>query len=121
MRHRGEMRGGVGVRMKAYPIMSRIRGLKEVNTMLSSLRNYSQSEVAQQRMKIIKFYEQYGEKATKEVFGADRKVVSRWRKRLAASKGRLSALVPTSTRPHSVRVSRINGLIVEFIRKEREA
>ena len=115
------MRGGVGVRMKAYPIMSRIRGLKEVNTMLSSLRNYSQSEVAQQRMKIIKFYEQYGEKATKEVFGADRKVVSRWRKRLAASKGRLSALVPTSTRPHSVRVSRINGLIVEFIRKEREA
>jgi len=64
------------MRMKAYPIMSRIKGLKEVNTMLSSLRRYSQSEVAQQRMKIIKFYQQYGEEATKEAFGADRKVIS---------------------------------------------
>ena len=109
------------MRMKAYPIMSRIKGLKEVNTMLSSLRRYSQSEVAQQRMKIIKFYQQYGEEATKEAFGADRKVISRWRKRLTNSRGKLSALVPTSTRPHTVRTARTDPLIVEFIRKAREA
>jgi len=30
--------------------MSKIKGLKEENTMLSSLQNYSQSEVAQHRM-----------------------------------------------------------------------
>ncbi len=40
--------------------------------MLSSLKKFSNNEVAQERLKIIKFYEQYGEKATKEAFGADR-------------------------------------------------
>ena len=50
--------------------------------MLFSLSRFSGSEVAQQRMKILNFYEEYGEKATKEAFGADRKVISRWRKRL---------------------------------------
>ena len=50
---------------KAYPIFSRIKGLKEVKNMLSSLKQFSKSEVAQQRMKIIKFYQQYREKETK--------------------------------------------------------
>ncbi|MEW6163418.1 MAG: hypothetical protein AB1606_08945 [Nitrospirota bacterium] len=75
--------------------------------MLYSLRRFDRSEIAQQRMKIIKFYEQYGEKATKEAFGADRKVISRWRKRLKEAGGRVSSLVPYSTRPHRVRHSKI--------------
>lgn len=50
--------------------------------MLCSLRRFDKSEVAQQRMRIIKFYEKYGEKATYEAFGVSRKVISRWRKRL---------------------------------------
>ncbi len=33
--------------------------------MLLSLKRFSQDEVAQERMRIIKFYESYGEKATK--------------------------------------------------------
>jgi len=45
--------------------------------MLYSLRRFTGSEVAGERMKIIKFYEQYGEEATKEAFGADSKVISR--------------------------------------------
>lgn len=55
--------------------------------MLYSLRNFDQSEVAQQRVKIINFYHRYGEKATKEAFGADRKVISRWRQRLINLRG----------------------------------
>jgi len=73
--------------------------------MLYSLRNFSKSEVAEQRMKIIKFYEKYGEKATKEAFGADRKLISKWKKRLKDSSGSLMALAPLSTRPHTVRRS----------------
>ncbi len=46
--------------MQVYPIYSRIKGYKEVVRMLYSLRKYSKSEVAQKRLKIIKFYEQYG-------------------------------------------------------------
>ena len=89
--------------------------------MLSSLQRFSESEIAQQRMKIITLYDQYGEQATKHAFGADRKVISRWKKRLTDSGGRLSSLVPVSTRPHTLRTPRTDLRIITFIRQEREA
>ncbi|MCX7943807.1 MAG: hypothetical protein N2746_04800 [Deltaproteobacteria bacterium] len=88
--------------------------------MLYSLRRFSESEVAQQRMKIIKFYEEYGEKATKEAFGADRKIISKWRKRLKEADGHLSALIPHSTRPHNVRRPDTPKEIISFIKVMRE-
>ncbi|MDI6744163.1 MAG: hypothetical protein QMD07_02185, partial [Thermodesulfovibrionales bacterium] len=74
---------------------------------LYSLRMFDKDETARQRMKIMKFYEEYGEKATKEAFGADRKVISRWRKRVKEGRGQLMALVPESTRPRKVRRSEV--------------
>jgi len=56
-----------GVSSKAYPIFSRIKGWKEVLKMLSSLKNYSLSEVAKKKMEIIDFYNEFGEKATVKV------------------------------------------------------
>jgi len=56
---------------KAYSIFSRIWGYRRIQPMLSSLRSFGESEVAQQRMRIMRFYEVYGEAATKEAFGAD--------------------------------------------------
>lgn len=44
--------------------------------MLRSLKRFPKSEVAQQRMKIIKFYEEYGEKTTKEAFRARGKLLA---------------------------------------------
>ena len=84
--------------------------------MLHSLRIYKRSDVAQQRMKIIKFYEEYGEKATKEAFGADRKVISKWRKRLKDNGGDLTALIPHSTRPHKVRQPDTSKEVIGFIK-----
>lgn len=71
--------------------------------MLWSLRGFGESEVAQQRMKILKSYETYEEAATQEAFGADREVISRWGRRLREEKGKLSALIPHSTRPQRAR------------------
>lgn len=70
-------------------------------------------------MKIIQFYQQYGEKATKEAFGADRKVISRWQQRLKSSGGRLASLAPYSTRSHQTRQARINPLILTFIKNQK--
>jgi len=50
--------------------------------MLSNLRRFSKDEVAQKRLEIMNFYSQFGETAAKQAFGADRKVISRWKKRL---------------------------------------
>ena len=88
--------------------------------MLSSLRKFSQSEIAQQRMKIIKLYEQYGEKATIEAFEADRKVISRWKLRMKKNGGRLESLVPYSTKPKHFRTIKYSVKVVDFIRKQRD-
>lgn len=88
--------------------------------MLYSLKVFEGSEIAQQKMKVIKFYEEYGEKATKEAFGADRKIISRWKRRLKEGCGELSSLVPYSTRPHRFRRSTVSHEIIGFIKEMRE-
>lgn len=89
--------------------------------MIESLRRFSKDEVATQRLKILNLYDTYGEVATKEAFGADRKVISRWRKRLSSSGGRLSSLVAYSTKPINVRIPTTRSDIVDFIKGQREA
>ncbi|MFZ2202654.1 MAG: integrase core domain-containing protein [Microgenomates group bacterium] len=76
--------------------------------------------MAQKRLEIIQFFNKHGEMATKEAFGADRRVISRWQQRLTKSKGRLSSLIPISTKPHTLRTPKTDCRIVEFIRKQRE-
>jgi transposase len=88
--------------------------------MNNSFKRFEGSEVAAQRMKIIRFYERYGEKATIEAFSTDRKVINRWKKRLKDMGGKLIALVPLSTRPKKVRKSTIPPEIIEFIRAIRQ-
>ena len=88
--------------------------------MLWSLRGFGESEVAQQRMKILKFYKTYGEAATQEAFGADRKLISRWRKRLRAEDGQLSALIPHSTRPRRLRTSVVSLRVIGYLRDLRK-
>jgi hypothetical protein len=89
--------------------------------MLYSLRRFDKSEIAQERMKIINFYDKYGEKATRLAFGADRKVVSRWKRRLKASGGIISSLIPRSTRPKQIRVPMTDQRIIDWIKDERMA
>ena len=72
---------------RAYPIFSRIRGYRRYQEMLSSLRKFSRSEVAQERLRIIEFYKQYGNRQQKEAFGANRQVISRWRQGLKRHDG----------------------------------
>jgi len=114
------LQGRTGIPGKAYPIFSRIHGREKVINMIYSLRKFDKDEVAGQRMKIIKFYKEYGEGATVKAFGADRKVISSWRKRLNESGGKLVSLVPDSTRPHRVRTPETRVNIVEFIKTQRE-
>ena len=88
--------------------------------MLSSLRKYAKDEVAPQRLRIMEFYDKYGEQATKEAFGADRKVISRWRQKLNRHEGALAGLVPESTRPRRTRTMTVPWEIIQFIRQQRQ-
>lgn len=51
--------------------------------MLPSLRKFSASEVAQERLKILEFYETHGEAETLKYFGVNRKTLHVWKKKLA--------------------------------------
>ena len=81
--------------------------------MAPHLRRFDSSEVARERLKIIKFYISHGESPTKEAFGVGRKTICVWRKRLK-DKGP-GGLVPFKTIPIRKRSIIINPKALEFI------
>src|SRR3989344_1255507 len=105
---------------RAHFIFSRIRGAKKVIKMIESIRRFSGSEIATQKLKIINFYASHGEVSTKEAFGVDRKVISRWKTRLNNSNGKLASLIPFSTKPINIRVPTTDMKIIDFIKSQRE-
>lgn len=105
---------------KAYPIFSRIRGIEEVKTMLKSLKRFSQDEVAQERIRIIAFYDQYGEKTTKEAFSVGRKTIWVWKKRLKDNRNALFSLIPNATTPKTKRVMMTHPKVVAHIKLLRQ-
>lgn len=112
-------RGKSGTSGKAYPILSRIRGLKGVTNVLYSLRKFSDDERAKERLKIIQFYDKHGERTTQEAFKVGRKTIYVWKKRLRESKGSISSLIPRSTKPKNVRRMHTNPKIIAFIKELR--
>lgn len=86
--------------------------------MVSHLRRFDTSEIAKERLRIIKFYNEHGEKATKEAFNLGRKTIFVWKKRLKMSG--LKALVPYSTAPRRTRSMVVHPQVVQFIRELRE-
>lgn len=88
--------------------------------MLSSLRKFSANEAAQERLKIIQFYDEHGEAATRKYFGANRKTIWTWRRRLERAGGALQALQPRSTRPKRTRRMQTDPRLVSFLRQQRE-
>jgi len=87
--------------------------------MVYGMKGFTDSVVAQKRLKIISFYHIHGEKITKEAFGVGRKTIFVWKKKLKKSNGRISSLVPSSTKPKNFRVMQTDPKICEFIRQLR--
>lgn len=113
------MARSTGVSMKSEFVMGKIKNSKEVMNLISHLRRFDQSEVAQERLRIIKYYAKHGEVATKEAFGVDRKLIFTWKKRVLERKS-IQGLVPDSTAPRGVRRSVVDPKIVDYIKSQRE-
>ena len=88
--------------------------------MLKSMRRFSKDEVAQERLRIIEFYKEYGEKAAIKAFGIKRNTVFVWKKRLKDGRNSLASLIPTSTTPKTQRRMTTNLRIVSEIKQLRE-
>jgi hypothetical protein len=94
-------------------LFSTMQQVKEVSNLLLSQKQYSENGVAQERLRIIQFYAEFGEKATKKAFSVDRKIVWVWKKRM--KDGTLAALIPSSTRPKTTRRMTTDPALVSFI------
>jgi len=88
--------------------------------MLASLRKFAADEVAQERLKIIRFYDEHGEAQSQKYFGVNRKTIHVWKKKLAAAGQQLDALGVHSTRPKRVRRMTTDPQVLAFIRQLRE-
>ncbi len=112
--------GSIGTSSHLKGLLGTITHTEGVINMVSSLRRFSRDEVATERLKIINFYIKYGEAETKEAFGVGRKTIHVWKKRLGSSQGRLTSLIPTSTKPINVRGMQTDPRVVSFIKILRE-
>jgi len=88
--------------------------------MLHSLSRFDRNEIAQERLKIIEFYEEYGEKATKQAFGTDRKLIYVWKNKMITNGKTLQSLVPESTRPIRTRSMKTDQRIIDFLKEKRQ-
>lgn len=85
-----------------------------------SINAYADSQTAKYRLRVIKYYQRFGIKATLAAFPVGRSSVYSWQKKLKESKGRLSSLIPQTTKPHHVRSMRTQPLVLAEICRLRK-
>jgi transposase InsO family protein len=85
-----------------------------------SLSAFADSETAQYRLRVIKYYQQFGLEATLSAFPVKRSTVFLWQKTLKDNRGRLSSLIPKSSRPHRVRRMQTHPLVLAEICRLRK-
>ena len=75
---------------------------------------------AEQRLRILAFWERHGEEAAKEAFGVSRPTLFRWQKVLKDGYGKLESLNPGKTIPRTKRKREIPPAVEALILKERQ-
>ena len=77
--------------------------------------DHPQKAVIDQRLEILKFFDEFGMEATKRAFHKSRSTIFLWKQRLAKSGGRLSCLAPGNRAPVHRRARIINPFMAKFI------
>lgn len=84
-----------------------------------NIANHPKRKVIEKRLEIIKFFGEFGEKATKIAFGKSRSVIYLWKQKIKKAGGKLSALAPETTRPKCLRASKVDYRTKAFIEDYR--
>lgn len=101
--------------MKLIYIEDYFKGFKQLSD-YSLLKGHPQRDKIEKRIKIIKFFDEFGARATKEAFSCSRSTVFLWKKKLKDEKGRLLALAPLSKAPKGRRKRQTHPAVIEFIK-----
>lgn len=103
--------------MQVQHIGHRIRGFYRVAA-LGHLWEMTPKD-AQQRLKILHFFEKHGEAATQDAFGVSRRTLYRWKATWAAAGGNPAALAARSCAPRRRRTPTTPPVLIEEIRALR--
>lgn len=82
--------------------------------------SFDRSDIAKYRLHVLRFWETHGRVATESAFGVKASTLYLWRAKLKSSSGKLSSLIPHSTRPKHTRRMVVDERLLEFIRSIRE-
>ena len=74
-----------------------------------------------ERLKIIEFFEEFGEDATKKAFDKGRSIIFLWKNKVKSSGGYLSALKPGSKAPKTRSKRKANNDIINFVLQYRKS
>lgn len=83
------------------------------------LRSMRNKQEVDRRVKILRFWGEYGAKATDDAFGVSERTLYRWQRELKRKEGRLEALDPLSTAPKERRKRNVLPEVEAFIIHER--
>ena len=85
----------------------------------SNKKDLSQQQVIEQRLKIIRFFDEYGADATRKAFSKRRSTIFLWKQKLKKANGRIAALAPGDRTPIHKRRRVAHPFIENFIVKYR--
>jgi transposase InsO family protein len=85
-----------------------------------SLTAFADSDTASYRLRVINYYQRFGMEATLVAFPVKRSTIFLWQKTLKENGGRLSSLIPKSSRPHKVRRMQTHPLVLAEICRLRK-
>lgn len=85
----------------------------------NNIHDHPKKETIEQRLEIIKFFDDYGAEATKRAFGKSRSTIFLWKQKLKKSGGKLSALAPRDKTPIRKRKRLVQPFILNFILRYR--
>ena len=85
--------------MRQFNIFRGTKGWLSMYESVIRFRYMRNQKEVERRIKILGFWQEHGEKATKDAFGVSRRTLFRWQKILGESGGKLPSLDPRSTAP----------------------
>ena len=88
---------------------------------IQDILNHPKKKLIEQRLEILKFFDEFGPAATRKAFQKSRSTIFLWKQKLAKAGGKLSSLAPGNKTPLHKRKRRIHPFIEDFILQYRLA
>jgi putative transposase len=99
------------------------RGYNRLMKYISNIAHLKPDEqvIIRERLRIIEFFEEFGEDATKRAFNKGRSIIFLWKNKVKSSGGYLSALRPESKAPKTRSKRKTNDDIINFVLEYRKS